>query len=398
MSTTYSKYYITFLPSGRSSDITIYNNVTSPEISADWITATLLERTAAYTTYRISCSAYSLPDNVRTGTVTFTRVSQTSSLPTYIVIFNITQLGSYTSIWRDVFYNNNAGDLSYSIYSNDIKKYTGVCLAGTELNLSRISEKYMPEYTLEGTDWIEIPTFTCILKDSSSTLMSVAYSPDWSYEKNGYVSSQILNDPITLKGDILMPFYFSVCDLDGANFKYRENSTEISVGNPSSSFAFKKITPSPDTTTLSYLKDNEVAFTYDMHGGNGSFTYRNRYGGIDTFLIEGNISIVDNFSRGNSQGVTPYLSHSFSKRTDRTEISRKYKCSTGWLSDTESEKLVFHLLSSPLVYFQNFDNPTVTIPVLITNTSCEIKKFKNGRALIRYDIEFENSKKQQIIY
>lgn len=395
---TYNKY-ITFLPSGRSSDITIYDNVTSPAISENWITATLLESTAAYTTYRISCSVYSSLDNVRTGTVTFNSVSQTSITPTAVYIFNIAQLGSYTSIWRDVFYNNSGGDLTYSIYSNEIKKYTGICLAGTELNLSRISEKYMSEYTLEGTDWIEIPTFTCLLKDSSSTLMSVAYCPDWSYEKNGYVSSQILNDPITLKGNILMPFYFSVCDLDGTIYKYRENITDISVGNPSSSFAFKKITPSSDTTTLSYLKGDELFFTYDMSSyGKGSFIYRNRYGGIDTFLIEGNISIIDNFSRGNSQGITPYLSHSFSKRTDRTEISRKYKCSTGWLSDTESEKLVFHLLSSPLVYFQNFENPTETIPVLVTNTSSEIKKFKNGRTLVRYDIEFENSKKQQIIY
>ena len=87
------------------------------------------------------------------------------------------------------------------------------------------------------------------------------------------------------------------------------------------------------------------------------------------------------------------------KKHDRTyyeEVTAQWNLN-GWLTDEESERLVFHLLSSPIVYFQNlhkenqlYDTDSLDIiPVRITASSSEYKKFRNGRRLVNYLITFE---------
>jgi hypothetical protein len=67
--------------------------------------------------------------------------------------------------------------------------------------------------------------------------------------------------------------------------------------------------------------------------------------------------------------------------------------------------LVFHLLSSPIVYFQNlhkenqlFDtDPTFNlIPIRITASSAEYKKFRNGKRLVNYLITFEKGNIEKV--
>ena len=95
------------------------------------------------------------------------------------------------------------------------------------------------------------------------------------------------------------------------------------------------------------------------------------------------------------------------KRTSDVDINATYEAYTGWLTDDEAQRLAFHLLSSPTVYFQDFtktDNEYDTdpllsfVPVRITASSAEYKKFRNGKRLVNYLITFEKSNTEKVKY
>ena len=88
------------------------------------------------------------------------------------------------------------------------------------------------------------------------------------------------------------------------------------------------------------------------------------------------------------------------------DIDTTYQAYTGWLTDEESERLVFHLLSSPTVFFQNLNKANqlydtdsefgALLPVRITASSSEYKKFRNGKRLVNYLITFEKCNIEQV--
>ena len=178
------------------------------------------------------------------------------------------------------------------------------------------------------------------------------------------------------------------------------------LSSPSSPFAMRYNSYS-DSVKVDYKQDNVVIFSYDMkHCGPGAFIYRNRFGGWDSFLIEANISKTDNYTKQNYRIKGEYnqeysidaYKYIDEKRTDSIDIDTTYEAYTGWLTDEESERLVFHLLSSPIVYFQNLhkenqvfdtDPKFDMMPIRITASSAEYKKFRNGKRLVNYLITFE---------
>ena len=158
---------------------------------------------------------------------------------------------------------------------------------------------------------------------------------------------------------------------------------------------------------LEFMQDDDVVFSYDMkHCGSGAFVYRNRFGGWDSFLIEGNIIKTDNYTKQNYRKKGEYNSRKIynfdEKVTDSVSINTTYEAYTGWLTDEQAERLVFHLLSSPIVYFQNFtgdlydtDQFTLT-PVRLTASSAEYKKFINGKKMVNYLITFEKGNIEKV--
>ena len=76
------------------------------------------------------------------------------------------------------------------------------------------------------------------------------------------------------------------------------------------------------------------------------------------------------------------------------------------MTDEESERLVFHLLSSPTVFLQNLNKANqlydtdsefgALLPVRITASSSEYKKFRNGKRLVNYLITFEKCNIEQV--
>ena len=236
------------------------------------------------------------------------------------------------------------------------------------------------------------------------------YWNDWSRFERKYDYTRSLNDPINGKGSNNMIIPFCVYYDDEATFtivdtKKNGNINTYTLSSPSSPFMMR-YNSYYDIKKVEYKKDDDVLFSYYMnHCGPGAFIYRNRFGGWDSFLIEGNISKTDNYTKQNyrikgeynQEYVINTLKYIDEKRTDSIDIDTTYEASTGWLTDEESERLVFHLLSSPIVYFQNlhkenqlYDTDSLDIiPVRITASSSEYKKFRNGRRLVNYLITFE---------
>lgn len=124
--------------------------------------------------------------------------------------------------------------------------------------------------------------------------------------------------------------------------------------------------------------------------GHGALYYLNRRGGWDSFLIEGNIKRTDEIESFDITGNATYGTQQFAKRRYLSNTKRKWALNTSWLSDAESERLANNLISSLSVYFHDFATDEV-IPVLITDTSVEHKRFINKRKLNQYQINIEAS-------
>ena len=236
------------------------------------------------------------------------------------------------------------------------------------------------------------------------------YCNDWSRFEKRYDYTRSLNDPINGKGceDMIIPFcvyYDDAATFSIVDTEKNGNVNTTTLSTPSTPFAMR-IDSFYDTKKLEYKQDDEVIFSYDMnHCGYGSFIYRNRFGGWDSFLIEGNIIKTDNYTKlnyrrkGEYNRLGTFINDKYlvEKKTDSVNIDTIYQAYTGWLSDEEAERLVFHLLSSPTVYFKdhtkddqlfNTDHYDYNF-VRITSTSAEYKKFRNGKKMVNYLITFE---------
>ena len=88
--------------------------------------------------------------------------------------------------------------------------------------------------------------------------------------------------------------------------------------------------------------------------------------------------------------------------TDRNTIKTRYEINTGWLTDEQAERLVFHLMSSTTVALRSFSDRTMSsfpynmVSVSIVDSSVEYKKFRNGKKMINYTITLEENNTKQV--
>ena len=339
----------------------------------------------------------------------------------------------YTSIWMDdLYYPENrdaSGNYFYKVVNQDTDQIYFIGISSKPLSwtgniggidIPRLVDNYIKSDFVQqntGEDWVDMNSGYCTVdvynmaETNAVVDATFKYWNDWSRFEKKYDYTRSLNDPINGKGCDNMIIPFCVYYDDEATFTIVDtdkngNINTYTLSSPSSPFMMR-YNSYYDIKKLEYKQDNEVLFSYDMnHCGPGAFIYRNRFGGWDSFLIEGNISKTDNYTKQNyrikgeynQEYVINTLKYIDEKRTDSIDIDTTYEASTGWLTDEESERLVFHLLSSPIVYFQNLhkenqlydtDSSFDIIPVRITASSSEYKKFRNGRRLVNYLITFE---------
>ena len=345
-------------------------------------------------------------------------------------------IDGYDSIWMDDLYYpediDENGNYYYRIvdHNSNVELFRGIStippgwkgIGG--IDIPRLVEGYLASYLLGSStsDWVD-------MVDSYRTVdiyhmgnvaeATFKYCNDWSRFEKRYDYTRSLNDPINGKGceDMIIPFcvYYD----DEATFSIVEtdkngNVNESTLSTPSTPFAMQT-NSFYDTNKVEYKQDDEVIFSYDMnHCGSGAFIYRNRFGGWDSFLIEGNIIKTDNYTKLNWRKKGEYnqrysintFKYIEEKVTDNVNIDTTYQAYTGWLSDEEAERLVFHLLSSPIVYFQDLDKENQLFNtdyydyflVRLTASSAEYKKFRNGKKMVNYLITFEKCNIEKVRY
>lgn len=140
------------------------------------------------------------------------------------------------------------------------------------------------------------------------------------------------------------------------------------------------------------LIHNDV-YTYSgitPYCGKYSLLYLNSYGGYDSFLIEGSYKKKDTYNTFETERKFNNSTPQFGNLRYVNEITTEYELHTGWLKDSEAANLAKNLLGSTRVYLQDIDAQTI-IPVVITNTDAEYKKFKDDKELISYQIDVKES-------
>lgn len=335
-------------------------------------------------------------------------------------------IDGYDSIWMDNLYYPEKRELDYYLYrivdhNSNEELFRGLSVIGEGdvggIDIPRLVEEHLASYLLGSStsDWVDmVDSYRTvdILYMSGGDIVdgTFKYCNDWSRFERRYDYTRSLNDPINGKGCDNMIIPFCVYYDDEATFSIVEtekngNVNTTTLSTPSTPFAMRT-DRFYDINKVEYKQDDEVIFSYDMnHCGPGAFIYRNRFGGWDSFLIEGNIIKTDNYTKlnwrrkGESNQIYPIntLKYIDEKVTDSVNIDTTYQAYTGWLSDEEAERLAFHLLSSPTVYFQDLDRENQLFnteyyeyfPVRLTASSTEYKKFRNGKKMVNYLITFE---------
>lgn len=408
--------------------------------STGWITYTTQQLTS--TSFRYTITAQ--PSNMsvqRSGRFTFSFIKSgagesgsNDDRDSLVVPFY--QGGGYRAIWKDYLLLPDAArgqNYKFSFKQDNNEIYRGITMAPNALeypeyvNAARIMESYVEssDFDIEFTEneWYELNSteadFYKIDSSGNDVFKEAMYFfGDWSGKTSLYYSDTILNDPINDHacspdvGDMTFPF----CIYNASNSEHwgciaymtpsKSQSQQWEFSEPPYPFDIVNV-PNDiyrGINSIAFKHGEKHFYEYDLsYCGNGCLYYRNRFGGWDVFLIEGNISRTDSFSKDQyTKFGLNYLRNSWNKVTDTNTITVAYEMSTGWLTDDEAERLSYHLLSSPVVYFKPFDNERYEydsgslISVNITNSNAEYKKFRNGRNLIRYTITMEESKQKRV--
>lgn len=321
---------------------------------------------------------------------------------------------TYEPIWKDRQIGQQ--DLfNYTIYNgNGTEIYTGTSVRSAtdvfaRVNMPRIVDNKIQTSFPNFTDnrWYYINNeYVGILwsEDSESLKDYTRYAYDWTYSTDTYTETTLMNKPVNGHCDYRSPLFI----------------TYLFVGKPSGDFEVAEyigglglpISVDPPTTegyncyyvkpsTLSgrnivqFKRNGNVEFKYDSsYCAEYTLLYINLLGAIDTFLIEGNIYKTDSYSKS-SYTKSMIIDSNTVKQSGKidyiNEISTSYSFSTGYLSDSESETFARHLLPSQTVWLYK-NSSAEMIPVNITNSSAEYKKFLNGKSMVSYTVELSETK------
>ena len=118
--------------------------------------------------------------------------------------------------------------------------------------------------------------------------------------------------------------------------------------------------------------------------------YLNQYGGWDSLLFRGKELKTDDLSRLSYKKNYVAQSLDFYNTNYLTTIQERWSLNTSFLNNIESDKMI-NLMASNKIYIHDLVDSFIA-PVVITNSSCEHKNYKNqGRKMATYNIEVSAS-------
>ena len=283
-------------------------------------------------------------------------------------------------IWQDIYYTTSGDMLEYIINKTDQtviyagRAYRRPGAAGISVNVSKICQDYIKD-SFQGTDFRNLidnnyshpdsyVEFELRERNSGNLLATYGFVYDWSYESwDG--GNRYLSNPINMHSKQGMYWFDSRYTTTGASI-----STLVRAATPSQA----------------YTRCGEVALYY-----------KNRKGGWDYFLIEGNVTKKDTYTKYTYNKSFDNNTLEFENGTYHSQIVTSYVLNTGWLTDTQSDNLAFNLLSSNEVYLHNLCTNKV-YPVVITDNSATYKTYKNNsRKMVNYQINCEESQRKEVL-
>lgn len=265
-------------------------------------------------------------------------------------------------IWKDTYYTASTTALTYYIKVDSTtgdtifngKAYAMPNSSGVKINISRNCADYLNNELVSFSDGSHTNTFASrnfYLYDSASTLLETyVFSYDWSYE----------NNPQSITP------------------RYATGQKVVTTTKGSASY----------TNTVS----TQSASNYC---GRFALIYLEPSGKWGSYLMEGTYSISDTFNSYTTERNYDNQTLEFGKDRHINEVSTQYELNTGWLSDSDSELFAKNILRSIKVYLQDIDNNKI-IPVIITDSNVERKRYKNEKALISYSVTVEESHNKEI--
>ena len=421
---------LTFHKEGGSDNLTFFN---TPDGGLSW--------NITYGSGTDWISSLSFNNNVATVMVTENTGSRRNAVIRFYnqadnddyLDLNVVQNGEgFDSIWFDRSFEPSSFKVGenyhYRLQDHNTNKiiYEGITVPVSEeekplgINIPRLVDSYIHSDELDGLrEDMKLRTLKGSLSvdfydmngSTPSLVKTFNYWNDWSGPgyKTVYDITQSINDPINHKGCNYMVIPFCIYDDELSSYtvvETKKDDTQVSypMGTPSDAFMYAA-GEFFNAKSVSFKKGNDTLLTYDMDNcGEGFLLYKNRFGGWDSFLIEGNIYKYDEYTR--LRGVYPKYPNGYGysreKMTDRNTIKTRYEINTGWLTDEQAERLVFHLMSSTTVALRSFSDRTTSsfpynmVSVSIVDSSVEYKKFKNGKKMINYTIKLEENDTKQV--
>ena len=421
---------LTFHKEGGSDNLTFFN---IPDGGLSW--------NITYGSGTDWISSLSFNNNVATVTVTENTGSRRNAVIRFYnkndnddyLDLNVVQNGEgFDSIWFDRAFEPSSFQVGenyhYRLQDHNTNKiiYEGITVPVSEgeeplgINIPRLVDSYIHSDELDGLrEDMKLRTLNGSLSvdfydmngSTPSLVKTFNYWNDWSGPgyKTVYDITQSINDPINHKGCNYMVIPFCIYDDELSSYavvETKKDDTQVSypLGTPSDAFMYAA-GEFFNAKSVSFKKGNDTLLTYDMDNcGEGFLLYKNRFGGWDSFLIEGNIYKYDEYTR--LRGVYPKYPNGYGysreKMTERNTIKTRYEINTGWLTDEQAERLVFHLMSSTTVALRSFSDRTNSsfpynmVSVSIVDSSVEYKKFKNGKKMINYTITLEENNTKQV--
>lgn len=124
--------------------------------------------------------------------------------------------------------------------------------------------------------------------------------------------------------------------------------------------------------------------------GDYALYYRNKKGGYDAFLLEGQVTRTDSMVNHEYNRSFDNQTSEFEKGRYISEISTTYTCNTGWLTDRQSANLAENLIQSTYVFMHDLNSGDI-FPVIIDETSVKIKTYRSERKLVNYQFKVKAS-------
>lgn len=328
----------------------------------------------------------------------------------------------YAPLWQDVYYQTSAvTSLNYSVrtsdtlYSTDDIVYKGRAYrqpssGNIQIKLNPIVDKYMGNTLPEG--WYPngsgsyspegLTKSFYLFDDDTETILesyNFRYTYDEEFQWHNIPYSEIDNYIPGYTEYVTEEYYYEhwpngqVLGLD-VNPQDSDNR-RITAQVAENQFQFRTF---ENTTMGMHYFSNYILPWYGANTCRGDMAvyYLGRCGCWNDFLFEGTCKRKDDithydYGTDGYNALTGNPEYSATIVRYANELTTTYECTTGWLTDQQSEyfaqdlvpalKLMVHDLKKNKIY-----------PAIITDTQVETKKYKNNKQLNQYTVTFKVAK------